>query len=145
MRPLSVFPFARIGTFVLSPCSRSGARTCSSIRTGRGFSTVSKPKARNQNGGPFRDCVLPAALEKIRKRFKNFDDDYRKIRTVVGCPSTEGITAVEAAGKEPMRVLASVMPTFGRCGVTRIPQLQTPDARRLTHELVANLKHDDAL
>ncbi|KEQ05299.1 hypothetical protein GV67_06020 [Pseudorhizobium pelagicum] len=55
-----------------------------------------------RNGAPFRDWVLPAAMEKVRKRLKTVDDGDRQMVTILGCVPGDGITAVEAACQEAL-------------------------------------------
>lgn len=40
-----------------------------------------------RNGAPFREWVLPTAMEKVRKRLKIADDGDRQMVTILGCAS----------------------------------------------------------
>lgn len=53
-----------------------------------------------RNGAPFREWVLPAAMEKVRKRLRSADDGDRQMVTILGCVPADGLAAVEAACQE---------------------------------------------
>ena len=55
-----------------------------------------------RNGAPFRDWVLPAAMEKVRRRLKSVDDGDRQMVSILACVLTDGLTAVEAACQEAL-------------------------------------------
>ncbi len=55
-----------------------------------------------RNGAPFREWVLPAAMEKVRKRLKSVDDGDRQMVTILGCVPADGLAAVEAACQEAL-------------------------------------------
>jgi hypothetical protein len=44
-----------------------------------------------RNGAPFREWVLPTAMEKVRKRLKTADDGDRQMVTILGCVPGDGI------------------------------------------------------
>ncbi|MGO7396198.1 IS21 family transposase, partial [Rhizobium ruizarguesonis] len=52
---------------------------------------VRKPGAL-RNGAPFRDWVLPSAMEKVRKRLKSVHDVDRQMVTILACVLTDGLT-----------------------------------------------------
>ena len=61
-----------------------------------------------RNGAPFRDWVLPGALERIRRRLAGSDDGDRQIVKILAAVLTDGLSEVEA----PMRwARASIPPT----------------------------------
>ena len=45
-----------------------------------------------RNGAPFRDWVLPAAMEKVRRRLKSVDDGDRQMVAILACVLTDGLT-----------------------------------------------------
>jgi hypothetical protein len=103
-----------------------------------------------RNGAPFRDWVLPGAIEKVRKRLKSADDGDRQMVTILGCVPTDGITAVEAACQEALdQGVCSASVILNILARRRDPApaavLQTPDALRLTHEPVADCARYDSL
>ena len=60
---------------------------------------VRKPGAL-RNGAPFKDWVLPGALEKVRRKLKGVDDGDRQMVDILAAVLTEGMPAVEAACAE---------------------------------------------
>ncbi len=60
---------------------------------------VRKPGAL-RNGAPFKDWVLPGALEKVRRKLKGVDDGDRQMVDILAAVLTEGLSAVEAACTE---------------------------------------------
>ena len=50
-----------------------------------------------RNGAPFRDWVLPAALERVRRRLAGSDDGDRQMVAILTAVLTDGLPAVEAA------------------------------------------------
>jgi hypothetical protein len=60
---------------------------------------VRKPGAL-RNGAPFKDWVLPGALEKVRRKLKGVDDGDRQMVDILAAVLTEGLPAVEAACAE---------------------------------------------
>ena len=55
-----------------------------------------------RNGAPFRDWVLPAAMEKVRRRLRSVDDGDRQMVSILACVLTDGLAAVEAACQEAL-------------------------------------------
>ncbi|MUZ66434.1 IS21 family transposase, partial [Agrobacterium vitis] len=103
-----------------------------------------------RNGAPFRDWVMPAAMEKVRKRLKTVDDGDRQMVTILGCVPGDGITTVEAACQEALdQGVCSAAVILNILARRRDPApaapLQIPDALRLTHEPVADCARYDSL
>ncbi len=89
-----------------------------------------------RNGAPFRGWVMPAAMEKVRKRLKTVDDGDRQMVTILGCVPGDGITAVEAACQEALdQGVCSAAVILNILARRRDPApaapLQIPDALRL--------------
>jgi len=53
-----------------------------------------------RNGAPFKDWVLPAAMERIRRKLANADDGNRQMVNILSAVITDGLSAVEAACAE---------------------------------------------
>jgi hypothetical protein len=53
-------------------------------------------------GAPFHDWVLPAALERVRRRLAGSDDGDRQIVAILAAVLSDGPPAVEAAGAHAM-------------------------------------------
>ena len=49
------------------------------------------------NGAPFKDWVLPAALERVRRRLAGSDDGDRQMVAILAAVLTDGLPVVEAA------------------------------------------------
>src|SRR6201982_2811142 len=60
---------------------------------------VRKPGAL-RNGAPFKDWVLPAAMERVRRKLAGADDGNRQMVDILNAVLTDGLPAVEAACAE---------------------------------------------
>jgi len=103
-----------------------------------------------RNGAPFREWVLPAAIEKIRRKLKGMSDGDRQMVSILVCVTTDGLPAVEAACQEALDqgvFSASVVINILTRRRNPAPPLTllTPDALRLTHEPVADCARYDTL
>jgi hypothetical protein len=56
-----------------------------------------------RNGVPFKDRVLPAAMERVRRKLAGTDDGNRQMVDILAAVLTDGLPAVEAACAEAMR------------------------------------------
>jgi len=50
-----------------------------------------------RNGAPFRDWVLPVALDRIRRKLAGSDDGDRQFVKILAAVLSDGLPAVEAA------------------------------------------------
>ena len=50
-----------------------------------------------RNGAPFKDWVLPAALERVRRKLAGTDDGDRQMVAILAAVLTDGLPAIEAA------------------------------------------------
>ena len=55
-----------------------------------------------RNGAPFKDWVLPGAIERVRRKLKGSDDGDRQMVKVLTAVLTDGLSAVEAACAESL-------------------------------------------
>ncbi len=53
-----------------------------------------------RNGAPFKDWVLPAAMERVRRKLAGADDGNRQMVNILTAVLTDGLPAVEAACAE---------------------------------------------
>jgi hypothetical protein len=53
-----------------------------------------------RNGAPFKDWVLPAAMERVRRKLTSADDGNRQMVDILNAVLTDGLPAVEAACAE---------------------------------------------
>jgi transposase len=110
---------------------------------------VRKPGAL-RNGAPFKDWVLPGALEKVRRKLKGVDDGDRQMVDILAAVLTEGLPAVEAACAEAIAqgvhsadVILNILAR--RRDPAPPPLLLTSAALRLVHEPVADCARYDLL
>ncbi len=55
-----------------------------------------------RNGAPFKDWLLPANLERVRRKLKGSDDGDRQMVKILSAVLTDGLAAVEAACAEAL-------------------------------------------
>jgi hypothetical protein len=55
-----------------------------------------------RNGAPFKDWVLPGAIEKVRRRLSGSDDGDRQMVKILAAVLIDGLVAVEAACAESL-------------------------------------------
>jgi hypothetical protein len=78
-----------------------------------------------RNGAPFRDWVLPASLERVRRKLAGTDDGDRQMVSILAAVLTDGLPAVEAACAEALAegVVSGRGPQHSgapsRCGANR--------------------------
>jgi hypothetical protein len=53
-----------------------------------------------RNGAPFKDWVLPAAMERVRRKLAGADDGDRQMVNILAAVLTDGLPAVETACAE---------------------------------------------
>ena len=53
-----------------------------------------------RNGAPFNDWVLPAAMERVRRKLAGADDGNRQMVDILSAVLTDGLPGVEAACAE---------------------------------------------
>jgi hypothetical protein len=54
-----------------------------------------------RNGAPFKDWVLPTALDRVRRKLAGSDDGDRQMVKILAAVLTDGLLAVEAACLPP--------------------------------------------
>ncbi|SFU83340.1 hypothetical protein SAMN02799631_02599 [Methylobacterium sp. 174MFSha1.1] len=103
-----------------------------------------------RNGAPFKDWVLPAALERIRRKLAGSADGDRQMVEILTAVLGDGLSAVEAACAEALRegvhsadVVINIL-ARQREPPTPVPLL-TPESLRLRHEPVADCARYDSL
>jgi hypothetical protein len=103
-----------------------------------------------RNGAPFKDWVLPGAVERVRRKLAAVDDGDRQMVNLLSAVLTDGLAAVEAACGEALRdgVHSSntIINILARRREPTAPiTILTPDALRLRHEPAADCAHYDSL
>jgi transposase len=103
-----------------------------------------------RNGAPFRDWVLPAALDRVRRRLAGSDDGDRQMVAILAAVLTDGLAAVEAAcaqataeGVHSSDMIINILTRQRDPGPTAV--IVTPDALALQHMPVADCARYDQL
>jgi hypothetical protein len=103
-----------------------------------------------RNGAPFKDWVLPAALERVRRKLSGSDDGDRQMVAILAAVLTDGLPAVEAAcaqatseGVHSADVIINILARQRDPGP--VAPIFTPDALRLRHAPVADCARYDQL
>jgi transposase len=103
-----------------------------------------------RNGAPFKDWVLPAAMERVRRKLTGSSDGDRQMVKILTTVLSDGLPAVEAACGEALRenvhsadVILNILAR--RRETTNPITIMTPEALRLRHEPVADCARYDSL
>jgi len=110
---------------------------------------VRKPGAL-RNGAPFKDWVMPASMERIRRKLARLGDGDRQMVSILSAVLTDGLPAVEAACTQALSegicsadVIVNIL-ARRRDRVTPLT-IATPDALKLRHEPKADCGRYDRL
>lgn len=103
-----------------------------------------------RNGAPFKDWVLPAALDRVRRKLAGSADGDRQMVEILTAVLGDGLPAVEAACAEALREgVHSADVILNILARQREPiapvTLLTPEGLRLRHEPVADCARYDSL
>ena len=103
-----------------------------------------------RNGAPFKDWLLPAGLERIRRKLAGTADGDRQMVGILAAVLSDGLTAVEAACAEALREGVHsadvVLNILARQREPAAPlTIMTPEALRLRHAPVADCARYDTL
>ena len=103
-----------------------------------------------RNGAPFKDWVLPAAMERIRRKLADADDGNRQMVDILTAVMTDGLPAVEAACAEAIAqgvhsadVVLNILAR--QRNPDPPPAILTPAALRLRHAPIADCARYDNL
>jgi len=103
-----------------------------------------------RNGAPFKDWVLPTALDRVRRKLAGSDDGDRQMVKILAAALTDGLPAVEAAcvqalseGVHSADVILNILARQRDPGPPMT--IMTPDALRLRHAPVADCARYDQL
>jgi transposase len=103
-----------------------------------------------RNGAPFKDWVLPAAMERVRRKLAGGADGDRQMVKILTTVLSDGLSAVEAACEEALRegvhsadVILNILAR--RREATKPITIMTPEALQLRHEPVADCSRYDSL
>ena len=103
-----------------------------------------------RNGAPFRDWVLPAALDRVRRKLAGSADGDRQMVEILTAVLGDGLPAVEAACAEALREGVHsadvILNILARQREPAAPvTLLTPESLRLRHEPAADCARYDTL
>ena len=103
-----------------------------------------------RNGAPFKDWVLPAAMERVRRKLVGADDGNRQMVGILTAVLTDGLPAVEAACAEAIghgvHSADVVLNILARQRDPGPPEtIHTPAALTLRHAPVADCARYDNL
>ena len=103
-----------------------------------------------RNGAPFKDWILPASLERVRRKLGTAPDGGRQMVAILTAVLSDGLPAVEAACAEALGegvhsadVILNVLARARE--PARTITIMTPDALRLNHEPAADCARYDNL
>jgi transposase len=103
-----------------------------------------------RNGAPFRDWVLPAALDRIRRKLSGSDDGDRQMVKILAAVLSDGLPAVEAACAQALAenvhsadVVLNILARRRDPGPAA--PIHTPAALSLRHAPVADCARYDSL
>jgi hypothetical protein len=103
-----------------------------------------------RNGAPFKDWVLPAGLERVRRKLASVSDGDRQMVNILAAVLVDGLPAVEAACAEALRqgvhsadVILNILAR--RRDVAAPITILTPAALRLRHTPAADCDRYDRL
>jgi hypothetical protein len=103
-----------------------------------------------RNGAPFKDWLLPASLERLRRKLQGSDDGDRQMVKVLSAVLTDGLAAVETACAEALAdgvhsadVVLNILSRRRDPGP--LATILTPDALRLGHLPTADCARYDSL
>jgi len=103
-----------------------------------------------RNGAPFKDWVLPAALERVRRKLAGTSDGDRQMVDILTTVLSDGLAVVEAACAEALREgVHSADVILNILARRREPAppvtIMTPEALRLRHAPTADCARYDSL
>jgi transposase len=103
-----------------------------------------------RNGAPFKNWLLPASLERVRRKLKGSDDGDRQMVKVLSAVLTDGLAAVEIACAEALGdgvhsadVVLNILAR--RRDPAPTATILAPDALRLQHAPIADCARYDSL
>jgi transposase len=103
-----------------------------------------------RNGAPFKDWLLPAHLERVRRRLKGSDDGDRQMVKILAAVLSDGLAAVEAACAEALAggvhsadVILNILAR--QRDPAPVVTILTPEALRLRQAPIADCARYDQL
>ena len=103
-----------------------------------------------RNGAPFKHWVLPAGLDRVKRKLAGVDDGDRQMVAILSAVMSDGLPAVEAACLEALKDnVHSADVIINILARQREPAaaitIMTPEALRLQHEPAADCARYDSL
>ena len=114
------------------------------------MSVLARKPGALRNGAPFKDWVLPAAMERVRRKLAGAPDGNRQMVDILNAVLTDSLPAVEAAGAEALsHGVHSADVVLNILARQRDPtppaNILTPDALKLRHAPIADCARYDNL
>ena len=104
-----------------------------------------------RNGAPFKNWVLPAGLDRIRRKLAGAVDGDRQMVAILSAVLSDGLPAIEAACQEALRegvhsadVVLNILARQREPAIAAITVI-APEALRLRHEPSADCARYDSL
>ncbi|MFO1036176.1 MAG: IS21 family transposase [Geminicoccaceae bacterium] len=104
-----------------------------------------------RNGAPFKDWILPASLDRVRRKLAGIDDGDRQMVAILTAVLSDGLSAVEAACAEALRenvhsadVILNILARRREPAMAPITVV-TPEALRLRVDPAADCSRYDRL
>ncbi len=104
-RPVEVYAYAdhiviRQDGWIVAEHPRSFSRGDTLYNPWHYVPVLARKPGALRNGAPFKDWVLPAAMERVRRKLAGVDDGNRQMVDILTAVLTDGLPAVEAACTE---------------------------------------------
>ena len=141
---LRVKSYNELNAWLLDQCvAYARANRHPELRDQTVWSVLARKPGALRNGAPFKNWLLPSAMERIRRKLAGSADGDRQMVTILAAVLSDGLTAVEAACAEALREATHsadvVINILARHREPAPPvTILTPDALRLTHAPVAD-------
>jgi hypothetical protein len=100
---------ARTGGRIVAEHPRSFGRGETVYDPWRYVPVLARKPGALRNGAPFKDWVLPAAMERVRRKLASADDRNRQMVDILTAVLTDGLPAVEAARVGRINSTSSVL------------------------------------
>ena len=140
---------ARTGASSLNtPAATAAARR--SMTPGNCVTVLARKPGALRKGAPFKDWLLPTAIEKMRRKLADSEDGDRQMVAILAAVLSDGLPAVEAAcaqaiseGVHSADVIINILGRQRDPGL--VAPIFTPGTLRLRHKPVADCARYDRL
>src|SRR6202795_2447537 len=154
-RPVEVHAYAdriviRQDGRIVAEHTRSFSRGATTYHPWHDVPVLARKPGALRNGAPFKDWVLPAAMERVRRKLAGAADGNRQMVDILNAVLTDGLPAVEAACAEALshgvHSADVVLNILARQRAPAPPaNILHPDALKLRHAPIADCARYDNL